>query len=151
MGAKMSEPGLIMSFTPYLRSAMVRFPLIEWLSYSFFREQILKTPLLPNRMTLHLSFWDNVHLPQYVMCHKSCGMCCVSIFFSFFSSSFDKVMKQVGGGCVINGATLSNSSPCKSNIFLIEVNAGLTYVMLLSAPVLRWNLFTLSSKSVILV
>ena len=69
-----------------------------------------------------------------VTSHVACVVC--QYFFLFFSSSFDKVVKQVGGGCVINGATLSNSSPCKSNIFLIEVNAGLTYVMLLSAPVL---------------
>ena len=29
MAAKMSAPGLILSFNPYLRSAMVRFPLIN--------------------------------------------------------------------------------------------------------------------------
>ena len=62
-----------------------------------------------------LKFWMKVHLPQPFMCHVShvmCHMSCVTchlwrVTYLFFFLS-DKVVKLVGGGSVINGATLSS-------------------------------------------
>ena len=74
------------------------------------------------------TFWNNVHPLTNVTCHMSwvtchmswvtcpvshvtCHMSCVTShlkyifqFIYFFSSSFDKVVKIVGGGSVINAA-----------------------------------------------
>ena len=54
------------------------------------------TPPNVSRATCHVS---------RVTCHVSHVMCHMSLFFSFFS---DKVVDPIGGGSVINGATLSS-------------------------------------------
>ena len=80
MGAKFSVLGLIVSFSPYLRSVMVRFPLIEF---------------LPNIKNIYIYV-------SHVTCHESHVTICQ------VSSFLDKGAKIVGGGSVINGTALSS-------------------------------------------
>ena len=70
------------------------------------------------------TFWENVHPPHHVTCyisHVTCYMSCVMCPVSYIYIYFDKVMKLIGGGSVINGPTpssftsdaISYKRPCK--------------------------------------
>ena len=65
MGAKISDLGLIMSFPPYLRSAMAQFPLVgatrQWQSHCYCLDKPVK-PLFQTSLPLTRMVWAmNVH------------------------------------------------------------------------------------------
>ena len=52
-----------------------------------------------------MNFWENVHPPLYVTCHKLHGLCQVSgVTYHFFFSFLYIVVALVIGGSVTNGA-----------------------------------------------
>ena len=57
-----------------------------------------------------LDFWEKVRLPPPVMCNRSQVTCHMSHFTCHVSQFFfvDKVVKLVGGGSLIHGATPSS-------------------------------------------
>ena len=75
-----------------------------------------------------LTFWEKVHLLPPVTCFVSCVTChlsCVTCNFIYFVFVFDKVVKPVDGGFVINGAT-----PSSLDRTFISVAQNQTYILL---------------------
>ena len=83
--------------------------LINQLIQSAFSSKSSKYHKSQTRRARELKFWENVHPPQHVTCHMPHVTCHVShvtchvshVTCNFF---FDKPVKLIGGGSVINGA-----------------------------------------------
>ena len=89
------------------------FLLINWLSESAFSSKFPANLHSQAVRARELKFWDNIHLPQHIICHMSCVTCQMSFVTCHMSCVtcivshvlfFNKVVKLVGGGSVINGA-----------------------------------------------
>ena len=94
MGAKISVLGLLMSFPPYLRYAMVRFPL---------QQKTTAGQTLYRTLSLHIYGWGNIYLERDMKKPGSSepfpkGTGCTPLFFRMFA------------GTKLNCA-LNNSSP----------------------------------------